>query len=226
MEISIKNNPVSFEFVIGADSRTVSKTLIREISLIRDNLLKIDIGGGISGNIYLPLEDIISPAFTDGNDLCGQLNDFLTQTPEQLSNQVSETYTLLGDVKQNVTDTIVLLSDVKRGVTDTYSMLGDVKRNVTDTFTMLGDVQQQASDIYNLLNNVKKDTLFLMPLMRDETNASKIYCGYAPIGTTQSSPNWAILKIFTQSGILSYQWADGNRNFDNVWTDRATLTYL
>lgn len=226
MEISIENNLVSLEIIIGDDSRTVSKSLIREISLIRDNLLKIDIGSGIAGNIYLPLESIVSPTFTDGNDLCEQLNDFLTQTPEQLSDQVNDTFILLGDVKQDATDTLALLGDVKQEVTDSLALISDVKQDVTDALTMLGDVQQQAADIYNLLGNVKQDTLFLMPLMRDETNLSKIYCGYAPIGTPQSSASWAILKIFTQSGILSYQWADGNRNFDNVWTDRATLTYL
>lgn len=197
MEIRIENHLASLEIHIGVDSRTVSKSLVREISLVRDNLLKIDIGGGLSGNIYLPIVDIISPAYTDGNELCAQLNDYLTQAPQQLSTQLTETYTLLGDVKQDGNDILALL----------------------------GGIQQQVSDINTMLNDVRLEALLQVPLIRDESNLSKIYCGYAPLGTPQSSPNWAILKIFSQANILSYQWADGDRNFDNVWADRAILDY-
>ena len=40
-----------------------------------------------------------------------------------------------------------------------------------------------------------------------------------------SNPVWRIKRISTSSGVI-VEWADGNVNFDNVWDDRASLSYL
>jgi len=36
---------------------------------------------------------------------------------------------------------------------------------------------------------------------------------------------WKILRISISAGEYTYEWADGNENFDNVWDDRAALDY-
>ncbi len=59
----------------------------------------------------------------------------------------------------------------------------------------------------------------------DEASATVTYIGYAEIGSSQASAVWRIKKIDTSSG-TSIIWADGNDNFDNVWNNRAALTYL
>ena len=58
----------------------------------------------------------------------------------------------------------------------------------------------------------------------DTTTASVTYIGKAPSGTATSSAKWSIQKIDESSGVV-ITWADGNDNEDNVWDDRASLTY-
>ena len=59
----------------------------------------------------------------------------------------------------------------------------------------------------------------------DEVNDNLVYEGYAEAGTTNSSALWAIRKISKSDAITSTTWADGDINYDNIWDDRATLTY-
>lgn len=60
----------------------------------------------------------------------------------------------------------------------------------------------------------------------DAENATYTYVGEAPVGTAESAPHWCIYRL-TNSGTASVkeEWADGNSNYDNVWADRASLTY-
>jgi hypothetical protein len=51
------------------------------------------------------------------------------------------------------------------------------------------------------------------------------YIGEAVIGGSESDNAWRIKRIDETSG-MSILWADGNSNFDNVWSNYLTLTYL
>jgi hypothetical protein len=54
-----------------------------------------------------------------------------------------------------------------------------------------------------------------------------IYKGYAVPGTATSAPAWRISKLTINSqGDVVTQWADGNSNFDNVWDNRGSLSYV
>lgn len=57
-------------------------------------------------------------------------------------------------------------------------------------------------------------------------NSSLEYIGLAPPGTLTSAAGWQIRRVY-YSGLnpIAIRWADGNRYFDNVWDDRAGLTY-
>lgn len=60
----------------------------------------------------------------------------------------------------------------------------------------------------------------------DEVSPSLSYYGVAAPGSATSAPVWMIQKIATGPGnSLVITWADGNTEFDNVWDDRASLTY-
>jgi len=61
-------------------------------------------------------------------------------------------------------------------------------------------------------------------LRLDEASATITYLGVAAIDSLESAPVWQIRK-FDLTGGISVRWADGNANFDNVWDDRATITY-
>jgi len=58
----------------------------------------------------------------------------------------------------------------------------------------------------------------------DEASATITYIGQAQDDSSIGDPVWQIQRIDTSSGTI-IQWADGNNNFDNVWDDRAALTY-
>ena len=53
-----------------------------------------------------------------------------------------------------------------------------------------------------------------------------VYQGWAKPGSATSGAVWVIAR-YTWSGGLNTvrEWADGNHNFDNVWDDRAALSY-
>jgi hypothetical protein len=52
------------------------------------------------------------------------------------------------------------------------------------------------------------------------------YQGWAAPGSATSAAAWAIVRhTYTGALLTATEFADGNLNFDNVWDDRATLTY-
>ena len=59
-----------------------------------------------------------------------------------------------------------------------------------------------------------------------ENNDTIVYRGEADPGSADASAVWRIKRItFNAEGDATEEWADGNANFDNVWNDRATLSY-
>jgi hypothetical protein len=63
----------------------------------------------------------------------------------------------------------------------------------------------------------------------DGTQTTNVtYIGKAEAGAAATSPVWQIMKIDQAGGTLGdtvFTFADGNTNFDNLWTGRATATY-
>lgn len=52
------------------------------------------------------------------------------------------------------------------------------------------------------------------------------YIGKAPAGTATNAAAWKIQRVTTTvGGDLTVEWADGNINYDNVWDNRAVLSY-
>lgn len=63
----------------------------------------------------------------------------------------------------------------------------------------------------------------------DEQVAGTTYVGVASPGTATNVARWKISRVVVVSGgppnTTTVTWADGNNLYDNVWDDRATLTY-
>ena len=57
------------------------------------------------------------------------------------------------------------------------------------------------------------------------TTSNTTYVGTAEIGSLQSSASWKIFRMVDNSGDLTITYADGNDNFDNIWDNRASLSY-
>ena len=60
----------------------------------------------------------------------------------------------------------------------------------------------------------------------DDVSSTITYVGEAPIRSPNTAPVWRIKKLETLGSVFSITWADGNMSFDNVWNDRASLSYL
>lgn len=60
----------------------------------------------------------------------------------------------------------------------------------------------------------------------DWVGDSLVYMGAAQIGTPTNTAGWQIKKITIAVDFdVTVTWADGDGNFDNIWDNRATLTY-
>lgn len=59
----------------------------------------------------------------------------------------------------------------------------------------------------------------------DEASSTVTYIGEAAPGTATSSALWRVKKIDSTTNPTKIVFADGNDLFDNVWDDRASLSY-
>ncbi len=59
----------------------------------------------------------------------------------------------------------------------------------------------------------------------DEVDASTTYLGFAKLGVATSEAKWQVLRIQKTGTVTLIQYADGDTRFNNVWDDRASLTY-
>lgn len=58
-----------------------------------------------------------------------------------------------------------------------------------------------------------------------DESGSDTFVGEAAPGSADSSAVWRISRITATGSDLVILWADGNSNFDNVWNNRASLSY-
>lgn len=59
----------------------------------------------------------------------------------------------------------------------------------------------------------------------DEASATVTYIGKAEPGTAESASGWQIKRIQVVGSETIITFADGNASFDNVWDNRAALSY-
>lgn len=59
--------------------------------------------------------------------------------------------------------------------------------------------------------------------IRIDEGATYTYVGQAVPGTATSAAEWIIKRIENSTGNILF--ADGNANLDNIWDNRAILTY-
>jgi hypothetical protein len=59
----------------------------------------------------------------------------------------------------------------------------------------------------------------------DAALTSPHYVGEAAIGQDENAPQWRIFRLTFVGESLDLEWADGDDLFDNVWANRASLTY-
>jgi len=77
------------------------------------------------------------------------------------------------------------------------------------------------SGLFNIFSKQEEPTII------DDTGVGGItYVGVAVFGASTAAARWKIKKITEVGTITTIQYADGDTKFDNIWDNRATLTYL
>jgi len=62
--------------------------------------------------------------------------------------------------------------------------------------------------------------------IRKDTSAGTTYYGYAlTLNADPAAAVWRIRREVTTGNVTVVAYADGNGNYDNVWNNRASLTY-
>lgn len=64
----------------------------------------------------------------------------------------------------------------------------------------------------------------LLSIRVDEAGPNFYYYAWALPGTSESVAEWRISR-WTVASPQKLLWADGDTDFDNVWADRASLSY-
>jgi len=59
----------------------------------------------------------------------------------------------------------------------------------------------------------------------DEVDATTTYIGSAVAGSATSGAVWAVQRLTTSGADLTVEWADGDAETNNVWDNRASLSY-
>jgi hypothetical protein len=73
--------------------------------------------------------------------------------------------------------------------------------------------------------SVEQNSDRLLTLLFDEASTTVSYVGEAATASSSAASVWRIRKIETLPTV-SVKYADGNTHFDNVWDNRASLTYI
>lgn len=184
MATEIINNGTSLKIVTDGVSRLILKSQIRDINVLRDTIIKIDIGQGTLNNVYVDQAVVTNPANISVDDLRDKIIAMLS----------GNTVGLASEQKQD--SEIAAIQDLKVQVLDLQSKISSVDNK-----------------------------LFFEPSVVDESNPNTVYKGYALPGAITSGAVWAIERITSENGVLSYKWAGGTKTFDKVWDNRAALIY-
>lgn len=70
---------------------------------------------------------------------------------------------------------------------------------------------------------VVTSTLKDAQLVKVDAGATYTYVGAAVCGTATSSALWQVKRVTNASGDVV--WADGDGSYNNVWDNRASLSY-
>jgi len=183
MAISIEDNGTKIKITNGTEVRNIMKSQVREIEVIKTNIIKIDIGQGALDNIFIPFADVTVPLKSD---------------PETLRDTI---LTFLESVGGN----------------------GAKEANQVQEIELLSGLKNSIQTLQGLITSIDNKS-FYQPLLVDN-NAGVIYRGYAAIGADPKAAVWAIERISSSKGLQTHKWADGDRNFDNIWDKREELIY-
>ena len=89
-------------------------------------------------------------------------------------------------------------------------------------YQYLRDLHEQV----NALKDAVEVTNYATRYDQDAATPTFAYLGKAAVSSATSAAVWQVQKlVFGADGDVTITWADGNASFDNIWDNRAALTY-
>jgi hypothetical protein len=121
MPITIADNGASIKITDGAIIRNVTKGQIIEVSVIKTNIIRIDIGQGPLRNIFIPYAAVTSPVTANPDALRDKINDYLVTLTGGLQGGATE-------AKQN--DQITALNAINTNINTVRTLVTTIDNKV------------------------------------------------------------------------------------------------
>ena len=184
----------------------LNKAHIRSIEAVKDDTLKIDTCQQPLNQLYIRFTDVTTPkGLGDVNDL-----------RDAVANMVN------GSKTSGDTALLAALSSLDR-------KLDDINTNVVNSCAIENRSLTQLSDSLDYIKILLDGAYngYKEPLRIDEVLPGLTYKGYVSIVSgAPSDPVWAIQRIKKSGTLTITAWANGNKNFTNVWDARTMLNYI
>lgn len=100
------------------------------------------------------------------------------------------------------------------GATDAASIVHNIAKETT-----LADI------LDNQTNGTQIAAVPIYTIKVDEVSSTVTYIGKAVAGSSGASAIWQVSKMLVTGSVTEILFADGNTNFDNIWNNRASLSY-
>lgn len=156
------------------------------------------------------------------SNLLASLNEFKT-IYQTYSGNFQTTYSDNSIALLNVTNSLITAVDQ----VDTHTQ--EVKTEVQNLNTPLSNIQTALEDLVVIKQKVTDINLahvFSQPYRIDEAAEGVVYKGYTlTIGATDDATVWAISKEVKLLNVTSLLWANGTKEFNQIWDNRAGLVY-
>jgi hypothetical protein len=106
-------------------------------------------------------------------------------------------------------------------------MIAQLDSLITETENQGGYLSEIRDSSTAILNELQSDISAKRLTVRlDQVSDNLFYVGKALIGSVDSDSLWQVVRYTTTGSILKSEYANGSEGFNEVWNDRATLTYI
>ena len=113
-------------------------------------------------------------------------------------------------------------------LTDSIAIADDSGNKVTTT--LVGAKRSLDVNVTDITLDKSNDSVATESIEQafrsDDASSTVSYFGYAPVGSSESSSVWKIKRLTVSGSTSKVEYADGNTNYDNNWSNRASLTYV
>lgn len=274
MATTITNNGASIKVDNGTTIRNLMKNQIKEVSVTKNNKIKIDMGKDALDAVFIDYGDVSSPTAINAGDLRDQINDMMANsvgsgstsggaTEAKQDTQITKLSSIdsttsaisskVNSIDSSTTNISTKVNSIDASSTAISSKVNSIDTSAAAISTKVTSIDSNTSSISTKVNSIDTNTssingkvtsidsstsairtkvgsiddkIFYSPILVDETNPNVVYEGYADPGTLTSANTWAIRRISNNDGMKYYQWANGNRNFNNSFDNRESLTYI